>query len=208
MRRLKCDEESLRAVNPDVIYCHTRGFDRGPRSDSPGNDQTGCSLAGVTHEDGGCNDGGKPFWSLTSLGDTGNGFFSAIGVIQALYHRRRTGEAQTVDTSILNAGNARRLDDGGEAGRHQPAQAAAGCDAARAEPVLPAVRDERRLGLPGGGRRGAPAARWRRSRPVDGLEAWFGARSAKEAFETLDAAGVPCEIADDDSRCTSSTTRR
>ena len=32
LRRLHCDEESLRAVNPDIIYCHTRGFDRGPRS--------------------------------------------------------------------------------------------------------------------------------------------------------------------------------
>ena len=89
--RLQVDEASLRAVNPDIIYCHTRGFDRGPRSDSPGNDQTGCSLAGVTYEDGGVADGGDPFWSLTSLGDTGNGFLSAIGVIQALYHRRRTG---------------------------------------------------------------------------------------------------------------------
>src|SRR5207245_268895 len=104
LHRLKIDEASLREVNSDIIYCHTRGFDRGPRSDSPGNDQTGCSLAGVTYEDGGCGDGGKPFWSLTSLGDTGNGFLSAIGVIQALYHRRRTGEAQSVDTSILNAG--------------------------------------------------------------------------------------------------------
>ena len=54
LRRLHCDEESLRAVNPDIVYCHTRGFDRGPRSDSPGNDQTGCALAGVTYEDGGC----------------------------------------------------------------------------------------------------------------------------------------------------------
>ena len=104
LRRLECDEASLREINPDIIYCHTRGFDRGPRSDSPGNDQTGCSLAGVTYEDGGCHDGGRPFWSLSSLGDTGNGFFSAIGVIQALYHRERTGEAQSVDTSILNAG--------------------------------------------------------------------------------------------------------
>ena len=103
LRRLRCDEESLRAVNPDIIYCHTRGFERGPRSDSPGNDQTGSSLAGVTYEDGGCGDGGKPFWSLTSLGDTGNGFLSAIGVIQALYHRARTGVPQSVDTSILNA---------------------------------------------------------------------------------------------------------
>ena len=71
---------------------------------APGNDQTGCSLAGITYEDGGTRDGGKPFWSPTSLGDTGNACLCAIGVIQALYHRARTGEAQTVDTSILNAG--------------------------------------------------------------------------------------------------------
>ena len=102
--RLGIDEASLRRVNPRIIYCHTRGFDRGERSNAPGNDQTGCSLAGITYEDGGTRDGGKPFWSPTSLGDTGNAFLSAIGVIQALYHRARTGEAQTVDTSILNAG--------------------------------------------------------------------------------------------------------
>jgi crotonobetainyl-CoA:carnitine CoA-transferase CaiB-like acyl-CoA transferase len=104
LRRLHLDEDSLRKINPDIIYCHTRGFEKGPRSDSPGNDQTGLSLAGVTYEDGGTRAGGIPFWSLTSLGDTGNGFLSAIGVIQALYHRARTGEAQAVDTSILNAG--------------------------------------------------------------------------------------------------------
>src|SRR4029078_3884636 len=104
LARLGCDEASLRAINPDLVYCHTRGFDRAPRSASPGNDQTGCSLAGVTYEDGGGHDDGVPFWSLTSLGDTGNGFLSAIAVIQALYHRAKTAEAQAVDTSILNAG--------------------------------------------------------------------------------------------------------
>ena len=104
LRRLHLDEASVREVNPRIIYCHTRGFEKGPRSDSPGNDQTGLSLAGVTYEDGSTRQGGTPFWSLTSLGDTGNGFLSAIGVIQALYHRARTGMAQAVDTSILNAG--------------------------------------------------------------------------------------------------------
>ncbi len=104
LRRLHLDEASVREVNPHIIYCHTRGFEKGPRSDSPGNDQTGLSLAGVTYEDGATRQGGTPFWSLTSLGDTGNGFLSAMGVIQALYHRARTGEAQAVDTSILNAG--------------------------------------------------------------------------------------------------------
>ncbi len=104
LHRLHLDEASLREINPNIIYCHTRGFENGPRSDSPGNDQTGLSLAGCTYEDGGCLSGGTPFWSLTSLGDTGNGFLSAIAVIQALAHRARTGEAQAVDTSILNAG--------------------------------------------------------------------------------------------------------
>ena len=47
--------------------------------------------------------GGKPLWSFCSLGDTGNGFLSAIAIIQALYHRERTGEGQLCETSIVNA---------------------------------------------------------------------------------------------------------
>ncbi|HEX4018273.1 MAG TPA: CoA transferase [Frankiaceae bacterium] len=197
MRRLKCDEESLRAVNPDVIYCHTRGFDRGPRSDSPGNDQTGCSLAGVTHEDGGCNEGGVPFWSLTSLGDTGNGFFSAIGVIQALYHRRRTGEAQTVDTSILNAGMlvasmTAVKSDGTSLPKPRLDAMQLGLspyyrlyETSDGWVCLAAIADAHRQAL------GAIA------RAAE-LESWFAARTAREAFEILDAAGIPVEIADDD----------
>jgi crotonobetainyl-CoA:carnitine CoA-transferase CaiB-like acyl-CoA transferase len=102
-QRLKIDYESLKKINPKLIYCHTRGFETGERERLPGNDQTGGCLAGVQYEDGGMSDGGKPLWSFTSLGDTGNGFLSAIGVIQAIYHRDRTGEGQFVDTSIVNA---------------------------------------------------------------------------------------------------------
>ena len=197
MRRLHCDEQSLRAVNPDIIYCHTRGFDRGPRSDSPGNDQTGCSLAGVTHEDGGCHEGGAPFWSLTSLGDTGNGFFSAIGVIQALYHRRRTGEAQTVDTSILNAGllvasMTAVKPDGTSLPKPRLDAMQLGLspyyrlyETGDGWVCLAAITDQHRRAL------GAAV-------PVESLESWFAGRSSREAFETLDAAGVPVEICDDD----------
>lgn len=101
--RLKIDYESLKKIKPDLIYCHTRGFETGERAGLPGNDQTGACLSGIQFEDGGMHDGGKPLWSLTSFGDTGNGFLSAVGVIQALYHRDRTGEGQMVDTSIINA---------------------------------------------------------------------------------------------------------
>src|SRR5581483_591376 len=103
--RLKIDYESLKKINPKLIYCHTRGFETGKRAGLPGNDQTGACLSGIQYEDGGMGrgEGGKPLWSFTSFGDTGNGFLSAVAVIQALYHRDRTGEGQFVDTSIINA---------------------------------------------------------------------------------------------------------
>jgi crotonobetainyl-CoA:carnitine CoA-transferase CaiB-like acyl-CoA transferase len=44
---------------------------------------------------------GQRTWSRTSLGDTGNGFLSALGIIQALYDWDQTGEGQFVRTSIL-----------------------------------------------------------------------------------------------------------
>jgi crotonobetainyl-CoA:carnitine CoA-transferase CaiB-like acyl-CoA transferase len=102
-KRLGVDYESLKAIKPDLIYCHTRGHERGPRERLPGNDQTGACLAGVQYEDGGMADGGKPIWSLTSFGDTGCGFLSAIGIMEALYHRARTGEGQFVSTAIVYA---------------------------------------------------------------------------------------------------------
>jgi crotonobetainyl-CoA:carnitine CoA-transferase CaiB-like acyl-CoA transferase len=101
--RLKIDYESLKKINPKLIYCHSRGFETGVRAGLPGNDQTGACLSGIQYEDGGMARGGKPLWSFTSFGDTGNGFLSAVAVIQALYHRDRTGEGQMVDTSIMNA---------------------------------------------------------------------------------------------------------
>jgi crotonobetainyl-CoA:carnitine CoA-transferase CaiB-like acyl-CoA transferase len=205
LHRLKVDEASLREVNPDIVYVHTRGFDRGPRSDSPGNDQTGCSLAGVTYEDGGCRDGGRPFWSLTSLGDTGNGFLSAIGAVQALYHRRRTGVTQSVDTSILNAGMlcasmASLRPDGTPLPRPQLDRMQLGLspryrlyEMTDGWVCLAALTDEHRSAL--ARVLGEP------SLPVDAeltavLEPWFATRTAAGAFAVLDGAGVPCEIAD------------
>ncbi|MGH8505863.1 MAG: CoA transferase, partial [Stenotrophobium sp.] len=107
--RLKIDYESLKKINPKLIYAHSRGFERGVRQGLPGNDQTGACLSGIQFEDGGMSrpgehgEVGRPLWSFTSFGDTGNGFLSAIAMINAVYHRDKTGEGQFVDTSIINA---------------------------------------------------------------------------------------------------------
>lgn len=104
-QRLGLDYDTLKKEFPRLIYCHSRGFEEGPRKNLPGNDQTGACLAGVQHEDGALHagEGTFPLWALTSLGDTGNGFLTAAGICNALMERERTGKGQFVDTSIVNA---------------------------------------------------------------------------------------------------------
>ena len=101
--RLGIGYEQARAINPAIIYCHTRGFERdGPRTPLPGNDQMGHALAGTAYEAGGTHHGTAPIWQMTAYGDTGNGIISAAAVVQALRHRERTGQGQFLHTSILN----------------------------------------------------------------------------------------------------------
>lgn len=104
-QRLGADYATLQEVNPQLVYCHTRGFEStGPRVSLPGNDQMGQALAGSWFEMGAVGAGMPPSWHPAAMGDFGNGVVSAIAVIQALYHRSRTGVGQMVDTSILNVG--------------------------------------------------------------------------------------------------------
>lgn len=101
--RLGIGYEQLRTRFPGLVYCHTRGFEDGPRSTRPGTDQTANALAGTEYEDGACQFGAPPLWSRVNMGDTGNGYLWAIAVTQALYHRERTGQGQRVGTAIINA---------------------------------------------------------------------------------------------------------
>jgi crotonobetainyl-CoA:carnitine CoA-transferase CaiB-like acyl-CoA transferase len=101
--RLGIDYDSLRPRHPRLVYCNTRGYEKGPRSALPGTDQTAAALAGVEWEDGACDAGNPPLWSRSGMGDTGNALLAAIAIVAALYHRDRTGEGQAVSTSIVNA---------------------------------------------------------------------------------------------------------
>lgn len=102
--RLGIDYESLRARHPRLVYCSTRGYEKGPRSDLPGTDQNAAALTGTEWEDGACDAGNPPLWSRSNMGDTGNALLAAIAITAALYHREVTGEGQMVSTSIVNAG--------------------------------------------------------------------------------------------------------
>jgi crotonobetainyl-CoA:carnitine CoA-transferase CaiB-like acyl-CoA transferase len=214
--RIGVDYETLRGINPRIIYCHTRGFDRGPRLTLPGTDQSGAALAGIEFEDGGCARGGTPFWSPTSLGDTGNGFLAAIAVVQALYHRERTGQGQKVDAAIINASlltasYAYVTADGKGAERPRLDAAQTGLSAlyrlyetARGWLCLAAVRERHWQALCSAIGRAELAfdsrfdsAQNRRVHDAELsaiLEPVFAGRAADEWMELLDRGGVPCEV--------------
>jgi crotonobetainyl-CoA:carnitine CoA-transferase CaiB-like acyl-CoA transferase len=219
--RLGVDYESLRQFNPKLIYCHTLGHEQGPRQYHPGNDQTGAALAGTEWLDGGLDHDGRPIWSCTSLGDTGNGFLSALGIIQALYDRDRTGEGQFVRTSILyaqllNASTAWISPNGTEvAARQRPDAEQYGWNALyRLYRTADGWLCLAALGPAGWGRLcravGHPDlesdprfSSINRRRDNDEalaaeLTAIFATRTAPEWFGVLDAHDVPCEISDPD----------
>jgi crotonobetainyl-CoA:carnitine CoA-transferase CaiB-like acyl-CoA transferase len=102
--RLGMDFETLSAKYPRLVFCNSRGYERGARADLPGTDQTAAALVGTEWADGACDSGNPPMWSRSNMGDTGNAMLSAIAITAALYDRERTGRGQQVGTSIVNAG--------------------------------------------------------------------------------------------------------
>ncbi|ARS26745.1 CaiB/BaiF CoA-transferase family protein [Sphingomonas sp. KC8] len=214
--RLGVDYATLKATNPRLIYCHTRGFEDGPRAGLIGHDQAGNSLGGSVWEDGGMSDGGRPFFGALTGGDLGNGYFAAIAITLALYHRERTGRGQMVDTSILNASlfnNSRtfttpaghrfdrpRLDADqlGLSALYRLYRTSDGwlCVAALTEAhwqaltrALPVLATDPRFAT-------AHLRATNDAILANRLADHFVERSTTDAFAALDAAGAPCEIAD------------
>jgi len=219
--RLAIDYQSLKKLNPKLIYCHTRGFEKdGPRALLPGNEQTGIALAGVQYEDGGMARGGKPLWPLTGFGDMGNGFLSAVAICQALYHREKTGEGQFCDTSIINAcllntSYAAAFADGTGLERPHVDGMNFGYSAlyrlyeTRQGWICLVVATDQQwqrlcavlssTGIGADPRFIDAAARAANDAALAQLlAAEFARRDASDWFEVLDAAGVPCEISDPD----------
>ena len=105
-KKLKIEPEDLRAQNPQIIYVAGTGQgERGPDADKGSYD----SLAFWYRP--GVALGVKPGDSDRIPGPPGPGFGDSIGamtiaggIMGALFHRERTGEATTVDISLLGTG--------------------------------------------------------------------------------------------------------
>ena len=94
--RLGIDYETLRRINPRLIYCHNTGYgSKGPRALHPAMEYLHSGLAGILHMTGG--EGNPPLLYLTSM-DHLSGLNGALAIIMALYERAQSGQGQYVET--------------------------------------------------------------------------------------------------------------
>ena len=101
--RLKIDYATLKAIKPNLIYCHSAAYGtHGPSALMGGYDQLFEAMCGMEYMGGGA--GNPPVWVQAGPVDIGGATLSAIATLMAIYHRDRTGEGQFVDGSLLNAG--------------------------------------------------------------------------------------------------------
>lgn len=102
-RKLGLDDTTLRAINPDLIYCHASSYGpKGERADWPGYDQLFQASAGWEVLGGG--EGNNPMWFRFGFMDHLCAMASVVATLLAVYHRDRTGQPQTVTGSLLGGG--------------------------------------------------------------------------------------------------------
>ncbi len=101
--RLGIDYDSVKAINPGIIYCSISGFGQtGPYREKPAYDQVMQGLGGIMSLTG--EPDGSPVKMGVALTDIGAGMMGAYGILGALYHRESKGggEGQHIDVSMLD----------------------------------------------------------------------------------------------------------
>ena len=105
LARYGLDADSLRALNPRLIYASVTGFGQtGPRRDQPAYDfliQAMGGLMSVTGERDG-RPGAGPQKVGTPIVDLMTGMYTAVAVLAALARRERTGLGETLDIAMLD----------------------------------------------------------------------------------------------------------
>ncbi len=210
--RLGIDYETLKAVNPRLVYVSISGFGQdGPYADRPGLDQVIQGMGGMMSITG--LPGQGPVRAGVAIADSTAGLYAALGAMTALLEREATGQGRWVQTSLLAAQvalldfqAARYLVEGevaGQAGNDHPTAAPMGLFKTADGVVNLAASGEasfaalcRVLGLErllddarfqGRARKQANRAALNAE-----IEAVTSTRPTAHWVETLNAAGVPC----------------
>jgi len=96
------DYESLRRINPGLVYCSVTGFGQdGPYADRAGYDFMIQAMGGIMDITG--EPDGEPTKPGVAYADIFTGLYGVIAVQSALMHRERTGEGQFIDMALLDS---------------------------------------------------------------------------------------------------------
>jgi crotonobetainyl-CoA:carnitine CoA-transferase CaiB-like acyl-CoA transferase len=101
LRRFGLDYESVAARNPSVIYSSISGFGSGHGAEFPGYDLLVQAVSGLMNLTG--SPEGPPYRAGISVFDVITGLHSAIGILAALHHRDLTGTGQHVEANLLSS---------------------------------------------------------------------------------------------------------
>lgn len=100
--RLGFDYDTVRKIDPRVIYGSIKGFDPdGPHGNFLAFDSIAQATGGILSVTG--EPGGPPTKPGPSFGDTGTGLHLAIGILAALIQRQATGRGQLVQCAMQEA---------------------------------------------------------------------------------------------------------
>jgi crotonobetainyl-CoA:carnitine CoA-transferase CaiB-like acyl-CoA transferase len=102
MERLGLAYHTLADANPCLIYASLSGYGpHGPYRERAGHDPNYVGLSGLLHATGRL--GSPPPILGAPVGDVLGALWAAVGILQALLERERTGRGQRVDASLLGA---------------------------------------------------------------------------------------------------------
>ncbi len=97
MQRLNCDYESLRQVNPRLVYCSLSGWGQsGPFTHKSGHDLNYIAQAGLLPDDATSPPGGQ-------IADIGGAYMAMNMIMAALLQRTQTGEGAYLDVSLFES---------------------------------------------------------------------------------------------------------
>ena len=102
MDRFGLDYDSVKTLNPRLIYACSRGYGEwGPYANYGNTAASNNSIAGWTHS--AWKNNGAPGTKTLGIGDEAAGVSIALGILAALHARERTGEGQKVEVSMQEA---------------------------------------------------------------------------------------------------------
>lgn len=111
MQKLGLDYETLKSINPALIYCEISGFGRtGPYSERGGFDLIAQGMSGLMSvtgpdvTDGSSGSTNEPVKIGPPVSDITAGILAAMGACAAFANRLQTGQGNRVDTSLFEAG--------------------------------------------------------------------------------------------------------